>query len=122
MLDPAPVRLPAAPPLQPETELSLAELVGELTAAIACLILRGVHEFKTGGQMGASTRRDGGTLVAGILELRRAFGDGLVSRLAREHGSRLLREQHGDADPEAIDRLVAEVIVIVDRIAQLQMS
>lgn len=61
-------------------------------------------------------------MIGGLLELKRAFGDGLVNRLAREHGIRLLREQHGDADPEAIDNLVTEAITIVDRIAALQLS
>src|SRR5215831_7223477 len=71
---------------------------------------------------GTQTRQNGRILIGGLLELKRAFGDGLVNRLAREHGIRLLREQHGDADPEAIDNLVTEAITIVDRIAALQLS
>jgi len=59
MLDPAPVRLPAAPPLQPELELSLGELIGEVVAAIACLILQGMHEFKQNDQMGRRPGRTG---------------------------------------------------------------
>jgi hypothetical protein len=122
MLDPASDCLPAAPPLQPELEISLGELAGELTAAIACLILQGMHEFKQNDQMGMQTKQNGQILVGGLLALRRAFGEGLVNRLAREHGCRMLREQHGDADSEAISNLVTEAITIVDRIARLQMS
>jgi hypothetical protein len=68
MLDPVPFRLPVAPPLQPELEFG--ELIGEVVAAIACLILQSLDEYKHDTQMGAQTKRDGGTLIAGFLDLR----------------------------------------------------
>jgi hypothetical protein len=121
MLDPVPFRLPVAPPLQPELEFG--ELIGEVVAAIACLILQSLDEYKHDTQMGAQTKRDGGTLIAGFLDLRAAFGEELVNRLAREHGVRMLRERSdGAVSATASDRLVAEVITIADRIARLQLS
>jgi hypothetical protein len=105
---------------------AIEQRIGELTAAAACLVARGLGEFVQSERfkMSADTRRQGGALMVALIELRQGAASKLdFEQVARTHGTRVLRGLCGSAVSTAvIDELIAAAIDILDNIIRLRLN
>jgi hypothetical protein len=103
-------------------------LIGDLVAGAACLVAQGLGECcargKMDGEMSAGTRRQGGELIAGLLEIRQGTAGELdFDAVARSQGRRVLRERNGDSvSDKMISGLVDAVLQIVGRIVRSRLN
>jgi hypothetical protein len=124
-------RLPL-PSSQPEPQTggppAIEQTIGELTAAAAGLVVAGLCEYwhhgRMDGRMRADTRRQGGELIALLIEVREATaGEIDFDQVAKSHGAKALRERNGTAvSAETIDVLINGVLHILHGVAKLRMN
>jgi hypothetical protein len=123
-------RLSPCPSGQQESQTTdpAEELIGDLVAATACLVARGLGECwaggKMNGQMSAATKEQGATLIAGLLELRNGTAGELdFNAVARSQGRRALAERYGGGDISArtIDSLVDATLEVLGRIIRARL-
>jgi hypothetical protein len=98
------------------------ELIGDLVAATACVIARSLGECwargKMNGQMSATTKEQGATLIAGLLELRNGTAGELdFNAVARTRGRQVLAERYGQGiNDKTIDSLINATLEVLGRI------
>jgi hypothetical protein len=118
--------LPVTPPQSSTPGPAVECLIGELVAAAACLVARGLRELKERGQIqtDADAQRIGGELMGTLIELRQATAGALdFDRVARTHGARALQERSGDTvSQRTINELVAAVLEILAGIVRLRLN
>ena len=125
----AQLRLPSSP-LEPQIGRppAIEQIIGELTAVAASLVAEGLCQYWRGGRMDGhmrtDTRRQGGEVIALLLEIRQDVADKLdFDSIARMHGARVLRERNGDAvSAETIDELINGVLHILHGVVKLRMN
>jgi hypothetical protein len=115
----AQLRLPSSQEPQAGGPPAIEGIIGDLVAAAASLVVEGLCQYWHGGRMDGrmrgGTRRQGGEVIALLLEIREGTAGELdFDQVARERGAKALRERNGDAvDAETIDKLINGVLYIV---------
>jgi hypothetical protein len=113
---------------QSQTADPVEELIGDLIAATACVVARSLGEYwargKMNGEMSATTREQGATLIAGLVELRNGTAGALdFNAVARSQGRRRLAERYGGGDisDRTIDSLVDATLEVLGRIIRARL-
>jgi hypothetical protein len=112
---------------QQESADPAEELIGDLVAATACVLARGVGECwargKKNGRMSADTREQGATLIAGLVELRNGTAGELdFNAVARSQGRRVLAERYGQGiSDRTIDNLIDATLDVLRRIIRARL-
>jgi hypothetical protein len=117
----APDPLPVASALP--SALPLEQIIGEVTASAALMIVRALCEFQNGG-LSARTRTHRGDLLARLFELWRV-GAGQIDfyAVARARGARLLQERHGrDINARRIAVLIDAVIENLQQVVRAELN
>jgi len=116
-------------PPEPQTvDPSVEELIGELTAATACLFAQGLGECwargRMDGQMSADTKERGRALIAGLLELRNSVaGERDFDAVARSHGARVLKDRYGRGiSDKMINSLINAALEVLGRIVRARLN
>jgi hypothetical protein len=112
---------------QSQTADLAEEFIGDLVAATACLLARGLGECWAGGKMNgqtsADTKQHGATLIAGLIQLRNGTAGELdFNAVARSRGTKVLKDRYGQGiNDKTINNLINATLEVFDRIIRSQL-